>query len=113
MDTELVQRVAELRQEGRSPKEVARVLGLRPADVMPVIRAVAAQAPEREAPVAGCWVTGHWSGNLGVTEHPDWPGLPAGESESGESGLVGCSWPGTPAARSWHAGSWLMSSAWA
>jgi hypothetical protein len=89
VNTELMQRVAELRQEGRSPKEVARVLGLRPADVMPVIRAVAAQAPEREAPVAGCWVTGHWSDNLGVTEHPDWPGLPAGESESGESGLVG------------------------
>lgn len=89
MDTELVQRVAELRQQGRSPKEVARALGLRPADVMPVIRAVAAQAPKREAPVAGCWVTGHWADNLGVTGHPDWPGLPAGESESGESGLVG------------------------
>ena len=27
MDTELMQRVAELRQKGRSPKEVARVLG--------------------------------------------------------------------------------------
>jgi uncharacterized protein (DUF433 family) len=54
VDIELVQRVAELRQEGRSPKEVARALGLRPADVMPVIRAVAAQAPKREAPVAGC-----------------------------------------------------------
>ncbi len=89
MDTELVQRVAELRQEGRSPKEVARALGLRPADVLPVIRAVAAQAPKREAPVAGCWVTGHWAGNLSVTGHPDWPGLPAGEPESGEPGLAG------------------------
>jgi hypothetical protein len=89
VDTEQMQRVAELRQKGRSPKEVARALGLRPADVMPVIRAIAAQAPKREAPVAGCWTTGHWSDNLGVTGHPDWPGLPAGESESGESGLVG------------------------
>ena len=37
MDPEQMQRVAELRQKGRSPKEVARALGLRPADVMPVI----------------------------------------------------------------------------
>jgi hypothetical protein len=70
VDTELMQRVAELRQKGRSPKEVARAVGLRSADVMPVIRAIAAQAPKREAPVAGCWVTGHWSDNLGVTGAP-------------------------------------------
>jgi hypothetical protein len=87
--SELTERVAELRQKGRTPKEIARALGLRPADVMPVIRALAAQAPKREAPVAGCWVTPHWSDRLGVTGHADWPGLPAGEYESGESGLVG------------------------
>ena len=109
MDTELVQRVAELRQEGRSPKEVARVLGLRPADVMPVIRAVAAQAPKREAPVAGCWVTGHWADNLGVTGPACQPGSRSQESQAWR----GCSWLATPAARSWHAGSWSMSSAWA
>ena len=39
--------------------------------------------------MAGCWVTGHWSDGLSVTGHADWPGLPAAESESGESGLVG------------------------
>ena len=89
VSSELAERVAELRQKGRTPKEIARALGLRPADVMPVIRAIAAQAPKREAPVAGCWVTGHWSDGLGVTGHADWPGLPAAESESGESGLVG------------------------
>lgn len=89
MGSELTERVAELRQKGRTPKEIARALGLRPADVMPVIRALAAQAPKREAPVAGCWVTPHWSDRLGVTGHADWPGLPAGEYESGESGLVG------------------------
>lgn len=39
--------------------------------------------------MAGCWVTGHWADRLGVTGHADWPGLPAAEPESGESGLVG------------------------
>jgi hypothetical protein len=89
VSSELAERVAELRQKGRTPKEIARALGLRPADVIPVIRALGAQAPKREAPVAGCWVTGHWADRLGVTGHADWPGLPAAESESGESGLVG------------------------
>ncbi len=89
MSSELAERVAELRQNGRTPKEIARALGLRPADVTPLIRAIGAQAPKREAPVAGCWVTEHWSDRLSVTGHDDWPGLPAAESESGESGLVG------------------------
>jgi hypothetical protein len=89
VSSELAERVVELRQRGRTPKEIARALGLRPADVTPVIRAIGAQAPKREAPVAGCWVTGRWSDRLGVTGHADWPGLPAAESESGESGLVG------------------------
>jgi len=89
LSSELTERVAELRQKGRTPKEIARALGLRPADVMPVIRAIGARAPKREAPVAGCWVTGHWADRLGVAGHPDWPGLPAAGPESGESGLVG------------------------
>jgi hypothetical protein len=89
LSSELTERVAELRQKGCTPKEIARALGLKPADVMTVIRAIGAQAPRREAPVAGCWVTGHWSDKLGVTGHADWPGMSAPESESGESGLVG------------------------
>ena len=56
---------------------------------MPVIRAIGAQAPRREAPVAGCWVTPHWSDKLGVTGHTDWPGMSSSGVESGESGLVG------------------------
>jgi hypothetical protein len=86
---ELAERVTELRQKGRTPKEIARALGLKPADVMPIIKTIAAQAPRREAPVAGCWVTEHWSDKLGVTGHADWPGMSSLESESGESGLVG------------------------
>lgn len=87
--SELVERVTELRQKGRTPKEIARALGLKPADVIPLIRAIGAQSPKREGPVAGCWVTGHWSDKLGVTGHADWPGMSPPETESGESGLVG------------------------
>jgi hypothetical protein len=89
LNDELVERVSELRSEGRTPKEIARALGLRPAEVMPIIRAVGALAPAREAPVTGCWVTDHWANKLGVTGHADWPGMSPPESESGESGLVG------------------------
>lgn len=89
MNSELVERVSELRQKGRTPKEIARALGLRPADVIPVIRAIGAQAPRREAPVAGCWVTDHWAERLGVTGHADWPGMSPEDPECGESGLVG------------------------
>jgi len=89
LSSELAERVTELRQKGRTPKEIARALGLKPADVMPIIKTIAAQAPRREAPVAGCWVTEHWSDKLGVTGHADWPGTSSPGSESGESGLVG------------------------
>jgi hypothetical protein len=89
LSSELADRVAELRAKGRTPKEIARALGVKPADVMPVIRAIGAQAPKREAPVAGCWVTDHWSDKLGVTGHADWPGMSPPESADGESGLVG------------------------
>ena len=74
LSSELAERVTELRQKGRTPKEIARALGLKPADVTPIIKTMAAQDPRREAPVAGCWVTEHWSDKLGVTGHPDWPG---------------------------------------
>jgi hypothetical protein len=89
LSSELVERVSELRRKGRTPKEIARALGLKPADVMPVIRAIAAQAPKHEAPVAGCWVTEHWADRLGVTGHDGWPGMSLPESAPGESGLVG------------------------
>jgi hypothetical protein len=89
VNSELVERVSELRREGRTPKEIARALGLKPADWMPVIRAIGAQAPRREAPVTGCWVTERWADKLSVTGHADWPGMSPPESVTGESGLVG------------------------
>lgn len=74
-DEELTQRVRTLRLEGCSPKQIARVLGLRPAEVVPIVRAIAseeaADAPEPE--VAGCWVSPGWSVGLAVVEDKSWP----------------------------------------
>lgn len=89
MSSELFERVRELRRKGRTPKEIARALGMKPADVIPVIRQIGSQAPKREAPVAGCLVTGHWAAKLGVSGHADWPGMSSPESDDGEAGLVG------------------------
>src|ERR1017187_3581752 len=86
---ELVERVAQLRRDGRTPKEIARALGLKPAEAAPLIRAVGAAAPKREAELAGCWVTDSWSDGLTVNGHPEWPGVQAQAAEDGESGLVG------------------------
>ena len=86
-NAELVERVRELRERGRTPKEIARALGLTPAAVAPLIRAVATAKPKEEAPLAGCWVNHGWAAGLTVTGHPDWPGVDA-TAESDGSGLA-------------------------
>src|SRR5215471_1116451 len=86
-DEELLERVRELRARGRSPKEIARALKVRPATVMPLIRRLAAAEPQdKEAPLIGCWVNQGWSSSVRFTGHPEWPDTGAGET--GESGLV-------------------------
>ena len=85
---EMIERVRELRQRGRTPKEIARALGLPPAAVAPLIRAVAAAQPTREAALIGCWVNHGWASGLIVTGHADWPGVGATAESAGESGLV-------------------------
>ena len=86
-DDELLERVRELRARGRSPKEIARALKVRPATVTPLIRQLAAAEPqETEAPLIGCWVNQGWSSSVRFTGHPEWPDT--GPGETGESGLV-------------------------
>ena len=86
-DDELLERVRELRARGRSPKEIARALKVRPAAVTPLIRRLAAAEPgEKEAPLIGCWVNQGWSSSVRFTGHPEWPDTEAAAAEG--SGLV-------------------------
>jgi hypothetical protein len=64
---ELLERVRELRARGRSPKEIARALKVRPAAVTPLNRQLAAAEPqETEAPRAIGYARG-----LGFEPHAD------------------------------------------
>src|SRR5579875_1620513 len=78
--------ITALRRDGRSPKQIARALGLRPSVVSEVVRALARQrdagdpSPDggggseaRGWPLAGCWVNRNWANRLSVDGHPEWP----------------------------------------
>ncbi len=84
----LTARIRELRKQGLTPKQIARTLGMAPAAIAPIIRAVAAQdqaaAPERE--IAGCWVSPGWSEGLTFPDGLGWPDVTL--PDSGTSGLV-------------------------
>jgi DNA-binding CsgD family transcriptional regulator len=54
-EAQLLDRVRDLREQGRSPKQIARALGLSPATVVPLVRRL---AQERPAPP----YTLRWSG---------------------------------------------------
>jgi hypothetical protein len=91
-DEDLQQRVAELRAKGRSPKEIAQALGVRPAAVAALVRTIAGRdaVVTHEPAIVGCWVSAGWRAGLGVAEHPDWPAAEADDSgEAAEdAGLV-------------------------
>jgi hypothetical protein len=79
-----------LRREGCSPKQIARALGMSPSAVVPLVRAVAAEADTGSSGpttpgLVGCWVSPDWASGLAVDGHPGWPGLPAAE-DSGPAG---------------------------
>ncbi|MGV9307924.1 MULTISPECIES: helix-turn-helix domain-containing protein [unclassified Nonomuraea] len=81
---ELIDKVRELRGQGKSPKEIARALGVPPSKVAPLVRAVAAEAPAEEmGEVAGSWVTTGWS--VGLTA-PGW--VDEAPEEHGTNGTV-------------------------
>lgn len=72
---ERLERVRALRDQERTPKEIARALGIKPSEASRLVRSAAtlAQADAPEPPVAGCWVSPNWSAGLDVGDHPDWP----------------------------------------
>ncbi|MGA2928927.1 MAG: helix-turn-helix domain-containing protein, partial [Solirubrobacteraceae bacterium] len=67
-------RVRQLRARGLSPKEIARTLGIRPAEASSLVRKLAAQ----QAPIDGdaervdCLLNAGWSNGLTITGHPEW-----------------------------------------
>lgn len=83
LDDDLVGRVRELRAAGRSPKEIARALGARPAAVASLVRAIAQQdsAAVPESAVIGCWVSPGWSSDLRIDGHDEWPDITAPDPE--------------------------------
>jgi hypothetical protein len=95
-DEELQRRVADLRAKGRSPKEIAQALGVRPAAVAALVRTIAGREAAdgaHEPALAGCWVSPGWRDGLAVAGHDDWPGgevAPEAEDagEGREAGLV-------------------------
>jgi hypothetical protein len=109
-DDELLERVRELRSRGRSPKEIARALKVRPATVTPLIQRLAAAEAQKEAPLVGCWVNQGWSSSVRFTGHPEWP-----DTGAGETGLLG--WSSSllrvsGAVRCGCASSWSTPGAW-
>jgi hypothetical protein len=77
--------VRTLRNEGRTPKEIARAVGARPAEVTAIVRQLAAQAAAGGPALVGCWVSRGWSTGLSVAEHPEWPD---DRAAPGSDGLV-------------------------
>jgi hypothetical protein len=82
---ERLERVRLLREQGRTPKQVARALGISPAEAGELVRAAAAaaQAAAPDPPLVGCWLNPGWSTGLAIEDHPGWPLRedPAGGSE--------------------------------
>ena len=72
-----------------SPKAVARHVGLRPSEVTPLIRQIAAQreAEVVERAVVGCWVSPGWSRGLAFPSRPEWAAYDTDETEY-EGGLA-------------------------
>ncbi|HVE97096.1 MAG TPA: helix-turn-helix domain-containing protein [Pseudonocardiaceae bacterium] len=88
LDDDLCGRVRELRAAGRSPKQIARALGVRPAIVAPLVRTIAQQdaAAEPQPAVIGCWVSPGWSAALTIDRHDDWPDV--ANPEGGAEGVA-------------------------
>lgn len=66
-----------MRERGSSPKQIARALGMRPAEVAPLIRQEAAMRQAQNDPadraLVGSWISAGWSAGLGLDgESADW-----------------------------------------
>jgi transcriptional regulator with XRE-family HTH domain len=87
VEGDMTQKVRELRAQGFSPREIARNLGIRPAEASALVRELAAErdSANPDADLLGCWLNAGWSAGLGVPDRADWrdPG-----AEGGTEGLL-------------------------
>lgn len=75
-DAGLLDAVRDLRQQGRSPKEISRALRARPSVVAEAVRMLARAADEgspASEPEVRCWVNADWHNELIVDRHRGWP----------------------------------------
>jgi hypothetical protein len=79
-DRDLLDDVRRLRSEGWSPKAIARALGVRPAEIAPLVRQAAAEAatPAEIPELAGCWISPAWSRDLLVERREGWDDVDLG-----------------------------------
>jgi hypothetical protein len=83
-DRELLDEVRRRRAAGASPKDIARSLGVRPAQVEPLVRRLAAEAPAPEQDeLVGCWISPGWSRDLLVSSREGWDDIDLGAAGPG------------------------------
>jgi hypothetical protein len=91
-DEEVLSRVRQLRERGSSPKQIARVLGLRPSAVAPLVRRIAEQEQSgvdpAERALLGCWISPGWSAGLGLEKAGKWADLDRPGAAKTGSGLA-------------------------
>jgi len=82
VEDDLTQKVRELRAQDLSPREIARSLGIRPAEASALVRRLAIErdGANPDADLLGCWLNAGWSAGLGVPDRPGWhdPGARGG-----------------------------------
>ena len=73
MTDETSDRVRELRAQGLTPKEIARNLGIRPAEASTIVRKLALEHDSRdETDNVECLLNAGWSTGLQIDGHPEW-----------------------------------------
>lgn len=84
-ENDTLQKVSELRAQGLSPREIARSLGIRPAEASALVRKLAAErdSAHPDADLLGCWLNAGWSAGLGVPDRADWSDPGADEGTEG------------------------------
>jgi len=74
-DSQQASGVHALRAQGLGPKQIARRLGMRPAEVLALLNRPLTETPGQRTPEVRCWVSSSWAKELRVNGHSEWPGL--------------------------------------